>query len=1050
MSPRIEPGTFIVSTPKKFVNKVQKLTVEAQSLLDRGFKHSVDDFDYYFMSSWYPTFGSTIQKSKIASPKMKKRRPHAKPLKVAKDSSSFDKDLSEMKVLSMNDVEFFVACVKDAEKHVSHSKYLQKLIRNQIFCALNACKICAESAVNPPSIVEGSVDENVVHESCVTISTVEICDTDSCNIECNELKKTYDEKCEVPSNDGLPNAELLIENGIEANPGPTEYIYIPFGYPRDFLLKYKLVVMLDQDIPLKSKVVGGYVSGTRVFTIGFRCKQISPIVKNAFEHDVSLLWSKPPVDITHSLRLLLTQHGIELNPGPECNGNTKRNDDKKINKKLDKKQRLERLANRNDEIGNNAKRNLEKYIKEKRQLAAHNHNMKVLFPETQFNFNFSTNFNVTDDSSFLNELQQIINAFPPEIQRIVPWVDVVASVSVLLRNASWDAKYIAFRMLCDKLYLVSTDLHVLLGKLCAVLQYAKINTQGMPRTESFEESSALSVFIGIILTLFGHRSNQASAVKLIVRSLGDLSKTSFGIELLVKSLKKTLNYFKLCNNPENSPEAQIQVLADKVKFWLTREGENEYMTSPDGYGSVTNALTLSDEIFKVLPRSHTHQNALSTVRFHLRNMHKKVSLSPSSGHSFRKEPVVLHLTGAAGVGKTLMLNAIAADSLKYLFEIEKVPVNEMISRLQNFFQYVYWRPVGHQYETNYNTCFSRIYIVDDANQVAHKVTQNDIPFPARLIHVANNGDFLLPVAEIENKRNAKFNSDLIIATDNITDPDVSFLADPDAYIRRLTMRVEVSLKEAYSCEVNGIRVLDPLKTTPHAFDTNPYVFNYVGKPAETFDYAQLIDDLKKQLLIKFKNYNVNRTNLTNHALSHLNIAHEPPVINEVPTVEEIPLVETQADREDQGMGLDDVIAATDDEFLLLPGVHGYSAEEIAASHFGNFSSPHTPASSYVSESETISSLSSSNHSLYGTSYPEIDETLSFKEQFLDLMCSIFGTILGFSLVSWVISGSFATNSRDALSFCVRKYHDFKIFCICKWLCYKNSQTLRRKKKFCYV
>lgn len=873
-------------TPKKFLGCDGKMSDRDRLLLSTGFKYSVDDFDYHYSSAWFPSFKrpQIVKKPKMLKKKTLKRSTRVKDLSVDQEIDLLPKpDL----MLTSQDVALFMASVDDAMKNpfIRESRFLRRGMKNAIFCGLSQCKHCLSN-----SSVESAeqVKEQIVPASIVEASN---------NHERFDFRgNTQEERARYYSlinrlalREYVPFVDTLLREGIESNPGPTmvgchhkQSVYNctfsvysvasddVFGYTWALHVLHKpfgvqRVVKRQADVC--------YTCRRRWFCIEFTsCEKVEDLAFRishafinhpAFGFDFCREHLYPNTCEEEYCRNLLRE-GIESNPGPETlNGNTKRKS--KSNKCIvPTLERMQRLAQRDDAIGRSNSVNAKDLITQRRQNAAHKAIMKQLFPTTQSLFSIDINHNF----GVVNQIQELVDSLPYEFKQAIVWADVVASIRVLLSSCDWSAKYLAFRILYREFSVSGVDAQHLLASLVGVLSLCAIHTDNIPVKQNMtfdEKFDPISTFVTVMLTfLFGQKPGQ-NRVDHLMDGLGHIPRRSLGLAHLLEVVKRCLSYVCGVTDPNVSLEQQINIINERVTYWLSREGDNFIMTNPNGFDEVTKTVNDATEVERCLISSPHLRRMFSPTLFQLRKIHNRVIQAPVSGHAFRKEPVVLHIVGDPGMGKTLMINAISSDSLKCIFDLNGMPLNEQQEKLRNFFQFVYWRPIGHKYETNYNTSQSKIYVVDDANQVSADYLHDDLPFPARLIHYANNADLLLPVAEIENKRTAKFNSDLIIATDNEKVPDLHYLQSPDAYLRRIDISAKVSLASEFTTTVNGVRVADPTKFAQDHFDTSAYRFEIDGK---MHNYDELMSLIQYKLKEKHVRFTLNRTNFVKYATRH--------------------------------------------------------------------------------------------------------------------------------------------------------------------------------------
>jgi len=574
---------------------------------------------------------------------------------------------------------------------------------------------------------------------------------------------------------------------------------------------------------------------------------------------------------TRTFRNLLLSGDIEENPGPfDLNGDTSRKS-KRLNTDVDYVERLKNLSKRQDDIGKNAICKLEKFKKERRSKAAEKAIMKQLLPRTESLIEVNVSLFKID---FVKQMKRVLNGMPKEIKKIFNWADVGTSLYVILFDSNWAAKYLATSTLI-RIFNVSgvTAEHTTMLLVVVACKFGimtltsteknRLKTEGL-MTESDFDLDPSSTLISLILTFLMGGKPGKSRVTNLVDSVGKLPQQARGVEAIIAVVKKVLQHLSIVSDPDQDINDKLNQINEKVIYWLSKEGEEYIMMHPAAFDEVTNVVLAVDMITQAVSPTHPLMKKYRTTLYHLRMVHRKVLMAPRSGHSYRKEPVIIQLAGDAGIGKTYMVQLVAIDALKYIFHQQGKTPEQIKESMENPFQYVYWRPIGHKFETNYNSSLSKIYVMDDANQIDPDYLKDDLPAPGRLIHLKNNAELLLPVAELDSKRLAKFNSDVVIFTDNCEQPDLSFLADKNAYKRRIDLPFKVSLRDEFSTHKNGVRVCDPSKLPADRVSVDMWKFKHLESKVE-YTYAEVIELLKVELDSAFNKYNNNHAHLLAYA-----------------------------------------------------------------------------------------------------------------------------------------------------------------------------------------
>lgn len=842
---------FVTFTSKKTLGCDGKLNNCLKEQLRRGIIHEVDGFSFHYNLCWAPSklWKKRPIKRVVVS---KTKRPTLSKVKAVKPAFILPWDTWEL-MMEVNQLERAnLAQTLIDELNPFDSAFVTELKRK---ARLASSKKILDSGISSP------VTEGVAPSS------------DWKTIQKALTAAFFDKK-------------KLLREGIEANPGPdygcdhtkvvkSGFTYIFSNVREEQFYEYRLHVSLRRGDP---RVVreGSYncsLCRKRMFFVIVYTYENS----YSFANRISRTWYNHPTFGYEFMLEHLTSHcekswckdlcedGVEPNPGPG-NEDTKR-DSKSHKIAISVIDRLARLSMRPDDIGTDNKAKKTKLVKQKRQNAAHKQMMRELFPKKQF---LNVKVVHSHEFQFLNDLERILASLPDELRGLVKWTDVIVSISAIVRSKSWEAKYLAMSTLYKLFQVKGIAIGAVMALMHNVLRdYLSVKDDVLRKqSQNYAESnydSITSVVTLILVFFFGKKPNM-SRTNHIIASLGTLPRQAHGIQFLVDILKRVSNYVMDETTPQQEIENQIREIQDSISKWMTKEGNHALMNSEQGFDEMTELVLKAQELTKVVPTVGPLRFLFNSVNFHLQSLYKKVQMSPVSGHAFRKEPVVLHLCGKPGVGKTLMVNAISADALKVIFELAGDSIEDQKKKLSEYFKFIYYKPVGNKYHTNYNSSYSKIYVVDDANQVnPSKLNLEDTPFPVDMINLANNQDHLLNVAEIENKRTAKFNSDLIIATDNETTPDLSYLSSPEAYKRRIDLEVWVTLKDGYTKNVNGVKCADPQKFNQDEFDTNPYIFKILGVDYGYEDFITILTDMIRS---KHARFHVNKKNFVKHAMRH--------------------------------------------------------------------------------------------------------------------------------------------------------------------------------------
>lgn len=539
------------------------------------------------------------------------------------------------------------------------------------------------------------------------------------------------------------------------------------------------------------------------------------------------------------LAWLLLSQGIEANPGPEWKEDTKRNSKRR---QPEQRTRLEHLANQHPDVYKYVTERAKKIQVSKRQQAQFRQQMKALEPKLQL-----WRIPITLEIDFKSTFDRFIAGLPVEVSTAFKWADIGAAIYLLLFDPDLVAKYAACSLLYKSLGIQAMTAAFFSSMVFHVLKLlGYIGSDKVPRLQgSLRGSSAIAVAMTFVLTLLFRSKPSKDRVDTAITALKDLSPTSRGVELLMSVVETAVNYVKSLMVGEDEIHKSITHIRNRVNHYLSPEGQQEISLNMGSFTELAELQQRAIEVDQVLTGT-LERNSFKTVMHYLNNLYRKASLMPVAGHANRKRPVVVHIWGGPGIGKSRLVKLISADVISTILTLDGHTGEDLRQRVEEFEKYVYFSPAGLKHEQNFNAHYSRIYVCDDANQVSPTNKSDGIDFPIKLIALNNNHDHMLPVAELEQKKDARFNSALIIATDNIQSPDLSkSVTSEDAYYRRLDISFEMRLKHKFSkvVEITGgkkIRIVDLSKIDSTKANTHIYEF-FDPNTNKTYQYVQFIE-----------------------------------------------------------------------------------------------------------------------------------------------------------------------------------------------------------------
>jgi len=446
---------------------------------------------------------------------------------------------------------------------------------------------------------------------------------------------------------------------------------------------------------------------------------------------------------------------------------------------------------------------------------------------------------------FQEFLDAIEGFFSEDVKKLIDWASVMNCFYLIYSNPDLMVKWNACDNLRRILGIKTMSLALFASMILHVCkQLGFVSGGDHPKLQSFDTSSTLSILITLVLSILYRNNPKASTVEVLVNSCKDLPLASRGVGLLEEVVKRICAYVKGVESLDDLIPNTLKKIEEQVMQLSTKDGISRLTTDEKAFTEICklrlDVINLSSTIDS---RSIYYQKFL-VLKSHVNNMYTIAQRSPVAGCGRRKKPVVFHIWGDAGIGKSRIIKLVSADTISTILDLEGYTEEDMNEALESYDQFVYYRPVGVQYEQNFVSSRAKIYVCDDANQVDAKHLQHGTPFPQAIIHLNNEHDHMLPVAEIEMKSQALFKSALIIATDNKQTPDLSYLQCPEAYHRRIDFSFKMVLKEEFSKLSKGTRMIDVSKldlTQP-----NEYIYEFHSGD-RIYSYEEVVAMLRNEL-----------------------------------------------------------------------------------------------------------------------------------------------------------------------------------------------------------
>jgi hypothetical protein len=293
-------------------------------------------------------------------------------------------------------------------------------------------------------------------------------------------------------------------------------------------------------------------------------------------------------------------------------------------------------------------------------------------------------------------------------------------------------------------------------------------------------------------------------------------------------------------------------LVDRVDRFREQERHKHIMTSRPVCEEVHAMHNDLNKLFEMADRLRMRQVLTPVVRSYQKDITEwraKALTSAFKVSGTRIEPVVLHIHGPSGVGKSRLTPCLVLEVLKDELDFDTFP------ELSN---HIYTRNAASEFWAGYTGQMAVVF--DDFMQ---KRDSEGSPNPEvfEVIQSANNSPFLVPMADLSEKANSYFTSKFMILSSNVDTLSPKSITHPAALQRRMDVVVKVTRPR-------------PVNNTNGVFDTSCYDFAlYIDEePTVTLNFQQLVTLLREKRKLKNSSCDV--------MLQDIAFRKETPVMNE--------------------------------------------------------------------------------------------------------------------------------------------------------------------------
>lgn len=388
-------------------------------------------------------------------------------------------------------------------------------------------------------------------------------------------------------------------------------------------------------------------------------------------------------------------------------------------------------------------------------------------------------------------------------------------------------------------------------------------TSNIPHNDLEPQSiSSDTIAIGLssaLFKLFSPTSTESMANKFL-KMIGDLPKLSAGISHLIEfilSICKQI-YVWFCSAASIEPSLISASMFPELDG-ATKEFNEFIVALRDGmdynYDSAQRLFAIEQRVSNVIakiPNSRDfieYKKSALSLKSQIKPYISRMERNNIVNNGPRREPLGIMIGGPTGAGKSTSMVPILLAVMARI-----MPKDKLESFKQNHNDHIWNFIPENPFFDSYHGQFA---VTADENGQALDVAGNPSPEALMLMRMINTANFPLHMANLEDKGNVNFRSELVFATTNRTFFDWKSIYLPVAYTRRFRISYVMVPKLEYCTEATKMcvdklfdRRLDrtkiPVTTSGFSMEINefyPYSFdpNTPGVVGKAISMVELID-----------------------------------------------------------------------------------------------------------------------------------------------------------------------------------------------------------------
>lgn len=325
-------------------------------------------------------------------------------------------------------------------------------------------------------------------------------------------------------------------------------------------------------------------------------------------------------------------------------------------------------------------------------------------------------------------------------------------------------------------------------------------------------SLTISVVLGAIVTLIVGKLPDSKTIDSFINRFSRVGHMITSVEKLsgyTESLAKTfISLFKKTvfgfDDADLNEWKNVDEWCEEVTSLQTIDLENKIAVDPELKNKVVDLLARGNAIHKMLVGlkvSHLQIDRINRLMVFLHRVRETAAGTAAGECRARIAPIVIHLVGDSGLGKSAMLSFLNADLLIALGH--KNP-HDLVEK-------VYYRHATNEFYDGMRQN-TQIVVYDDFGALKDSANRPS-PEVHEQILSGNNAPYSVTMAHLLDKGNTTFEARVIIWTSNRSTFVFDSLTNPEAVLNRVSLRFKVEPREGYglSKNVNG-KVLNVLNS----------------------------------------------------------------------------------------------------------------------------------------------------------------------------------------------------------------------------------------------